>query len=171
MSKAPFLLPPALSILLAACAGGGAPGAEIFAPRAAEAIDPRVPVAVPPPAPANDALVAEARAIAGRAADAHRAFEAEAAAQQGVLAGGASAGLSSEAWIAAQQGLSALVRARGGTAMALADLDRLATGRVAGSGGIGQGDLDALAAVSAEVKAIDAAEEAVVARWQAALAR
>jgi len=156
-----------LMMLAAAGCAAPPPAAPSLAPRAAEAIDPRVPLpsepAVGPAAPALAARLAELTRLA-RGGDA--AFR-EAAAAAERLAGGAGAP-QSESWIAAQQALSAAQAARAPTTRALGDIDGLAASALATRGGIAGGDLIAIRAAAAEVAAIDQAQarriEAIQAR-------
>lgn len=156
-----------LCLVLSACSAPQSGGPSL-APRAAEAIDPRVPISneivVGPVDPALasriGALMAEVRA--GDAAFRAAATEAER------LAGSAGPALS-ESWIEAQQAISALVAARAPVAKATADLDELAAALVA-SGGILPGNLRALETATAEAAAMGEGEAAVIDRLQAQLA-
>ena len=141
-----------------------------LAPRAAESIDPRVPMPdVVPAGPVDpalaqriDALLTEARG--GEAAFA--ALEAEAAR----LA--ASAGpVSSEGWVAAQQALSRLVEQFGVTTRVAADIDALASARLNANRGIRPGDQQAITAASSAVAAISGPQAASIARIRETLAR
>ncbi|MFN2474316.1 MAG: hypothetical protein ABR588_10430 [Sphingomicrobium sp.] len=131
------LLPPILFslLLLGACSTRGIHPPSL-APRAAEAIDPRLPVERPlvqRPVDAGvrsrlAALIDEARA--GEAAFRMAYGPAERAA-------GAAGAPQSESWIAAQELLSALEAARAPTSRAVGEIDALAGERVHGTGGIG----------------------------------
>ena len=163
MRASAFLVPLAL-------AGCAAPQREppSLAPRAAEAIDPRVPVPETPVqtqastelAQQLDSLVAEA--VAGDAAFQAAAANAERAA--------ASAGArESESWIHAQQALSAAVAARAPVTRALGEVDALAATRIQRLGGISAADMAAISAASTRLADIDAREAATIDRLQARL--
>ena len=139
-----------------------------LAPRAAEAIDPRVPipsgVVAGAPDPALASRIAELMAEV-RAGD--TAFQ---SASQDAEALAAAAGpAQSESWIVAQEALSGLVAARAPVTKAIADLDALAAARIATAGGILPGDLAALEAATTEAGAIGQREADVIDRLQARL--
>ena len=148
--------PPAalLSILaIAACSTPAGPVPSL-APRAAETIDPRVPVgdgAVQLPVAA--ALAARLAELIALARQGDSAFAAAAGEAQRLAA---SAGApQSESWVVAQQAVSAAVAARGPTSRALGDIDALAAAALVRRGGIGPADLAAIEGAAAEVGAID----------------
>ena len=153
--------------LLAAGCRSAATVEPSLAPRAAEAIDPRIPIPSGPEPGVADAslqsrlasLVAEARA--GNAAFTAAADEAE------QLAGSAGSA-ESEGWVAAQQALSAAVAARGQTVRALGDIDRIAASAIVNRGGIAPADLAAIQTAAAEAAEVDARQaerlEAIQAR-------
>jgi hypothetical protein len=155
-----------LVLTLSACAGtpGGSPS---LAPRAAENLDPRLPVeALGPPAPADAALAAQLRALveearAGADAFAARIGRAEQLAAQAGPAPG-------ESWIAAQQALSAALAARAPVTRALAEIDALAARTIQARGGIGAADMEAIERAAAEVRRLS---EAQLARTEAVQAR
>lgn len=128
--------------------------APSLAPRAAEAIDPRLPVVTTvAPRPADAAL-------AGRVADLlAQARRGDAAFRGAVLQAerlAASAGApQSESWVVAQQALSAAVAAREPTTRALGDIDALAATAIAARGGLAPADLAAIEAAAAEAASID----------------
>jgi hypothetical protein len=125
-----------------------------LAPRAAEAIDPRVPVVRAVEQRQADAsvtgrlatLIVEAR----RGDDAFRA--ALAAAERAVAAAGSR---ESESWVVAQETVSAVVEARGPTSQALGDIDAIAAEMLQSKGDVSRGDLAAIQNAGAEVAAID----------------
>ena len=138
---------------LAACAPtGGAPPSLL--PRAAESIDPRLPVAGAvndrPVTPALASRLAElvAQARGGEAGFGPLADRAE---QLAASAGEAQ----SESWVAAQQALSAAVSAREPVTRALGDIDALGANRLEAQGGLSPADLAAIRGAAAEVAAID----------------
>lgn len=160
--RAPILL--LLMTLATGCAQVGGPYPSLQ-PRAAESIDPRVPVE----RPLNDRPVTPAIAsrLAGlideaRAADA--AFGPLAA--QAERLAGAAGPASSESWIVAQEALSAAVAARGPTVRALGDIDGLGAQRLADQGGMSPNDLNAVQAAAEEVAVIERRQAAVIARVQ-----
>ena len=157
-----------LALPLAACATPPSGGPSL-APRAAEAIDPRVPI----PAnavigPADPALAARIAALLGEVRAGDAAFQEQAGEAERLAAAAGPA--QSESWILAQQAVSALVAARGPVARALADLDGLAAARIAASGGIAPGDLAAIQAATAEAGAIGQREADLIDRLQTRLA-
>ena len=157
-------------LIVAGCSMPGAGPEPSLAPRAAESIDPRVPI--PDTVPAGpvdpalaarlDALVAEVRS--GQAAFAAR--EAEAAR----LSGSAGA-VSSESWVAAQQALSRLVEQFGVTTRVAADIDALASGQLEAKRWINPADRNAIAGAASAVAAISEPQAASIARIREALAR
>ena len=140
-------------VALGACAAPGGPYPSLQ-PRAAEAIDPRVPVERPlnerPVTPALASRLAElvAQALSGDAAFAPAADEAERLA----TAAGAP---QSEGWVAAQQALSVATAARAPTATALGDIDAIGARLLETQSGIAPHDLAAIKSAEAEVGAID----------------
>ena len=161
-----FALLPLIALAGCSASGGGSPP---LAPRAAEAIDPRVPVPDPAAqaAPSAD-LVRELDSLVARAVAGDEAFRA-AAANADLLAAAAGAP-QSESWILAQQALSAAVAARAPVTRAMGDIDSIAARRIQQLGGIGAADLAAIQAASKRVHAIDSGEAATIDRLQARLA-
>ena len=138
---------------LGACAApkGSYPSLE---PRAAEAIDPRVPLpseVIVGPADAN--LSAHLAALIDQAQAGDSAFQ-SAATNAERLAGAAGA-MQSESWISAQQALSVAQAARGPTTRALGDIDALGSTALEKQGGIPPGNLAAIRAAAARVSTID----------------
>ena len=159
-----------LLLALAACSGPGVGPEPSLAPRAAEAIDPRVPIPsdVPPgsvdPALARKLgeLVAEARA----GAPAFDMREAEA-----TRLAAAAGPVSSESWVAAQQALSRLVEQFGVTTRVAADIDGLASARLESNRWISPADRQAIESAASAVAAIGEPQAAAVARIRERLAR
>src|SRR5688500_15739862 len=118
---------PALFVAILAVAGCSTPqgGVPSLAPRAAESIDPRVPVgdgAVQRPVDAG--LAARLADLITLARQGDSAFAAAAGEAQRLAA---TAGApQSESWVVAQQAVSAAVAARGPTTRVLGDIDALA---------------------------------------------
>ena len=159
-----------LLLSLTALLGGCAQVANMpsLAPRAAEAIDPRVPVPEPVlPTAVDPALSRQLAASIDQAQAGHGSFQALAG---GARSAAASAGpRQSESWIAAQQLLSALVAARGPVTRALADIDEMGAQRVQRLGGIAAADLRAIQSASQQIAALDRAEAALIDELQARL--
>jgi hypothetical protein len=155
--------------LVAACSMTTSPEPSL-APRAAEAIDPRLPIrdevqeGTVDPALAGrlSALVAEVRS----AAPAFDAREAEASG----LAGSAGPA-ASESWIAAEQALSRLVEQYGVTTRAAADIDALASSRLEGQHWIAPADQAAITAAASEVASISQRQADAIDRLKEQLAR
>ena len=122
-----------LPLAMAACSAPSGPTPSL-APRAAEAIDPRVPIPSTPPAgPVDPALQGQLARLLDEVRAGNREFLAAAGeAERLVSAAGDPA---SESWIAAQQALSGLVAARGRTARALSDIDAIAAQSLMTAGG------------------------------------
>jgi hypothetical protein len=154
---------------LGACAPRGGPYPSL-APRAAEAIDPRVPVVRPiNDRPVTPALAARLGALVEQARSSTSRFD-EAASAAERLAGAAGAP-QGEGWIAAQEALSAAIAARRPTANALGDIDALAATALQTQQGIAPNDLAAIQRAAGEVGAIDARQAARIDAVQRRLAR
>lgn len=164
--RAPLML---AMVALSSCTSPGGPYPSLQ-PRAAEAIDPRVPVPDPPVATTpNAALVDQLNGYVGEAQSGDRDFQplAERARE---LAGSAGP-RESESWIAAQQALSAAIAARAPVAHAVGAIDALGGQRIQAAGGIGPANLAAIDAAAAKVGEIDHRETALIDQIQARLAR
>lgn len=147
-----------LMILPGACAAPGGPYPSLQ-PRAAEAIDPRVPVERPindrPVAPALAAKLAEA---VRQARGASGAFDSAAdLAEKAAANAGAARG---EGWIAAQEALSGAIAARKPVVSALADVDAIGAQALQVQGGLAPSDLAAIQAAATEIGALDRAQAA-----------
>ncbi len=162
--------PPAalLSILaIAACSTPAGPVPSL-APRAAETIDPRVPVGDSRvQLPADAALAARLSELVGLARQGDGAFTAAAGEAERLTA--AAGAPQSESWVVAQQAVSTAVAARGPTTRALGDIDALAAAALARRGGIAPADLAAIEGAAAEVAAIDRRHSQVIDALQARL--
>jgi hypothetical protein len=140
-------------ILLSACSAPGGPYPSLQ-PRAAERIDPRVPVERPlNNRPASAALVARLAGLVGAARSGDAAF-ASAAANAERLAAAAGAP-QSESWIAAQEALTAAIATAKPTAIALGDIDEIGARALQTQGGMAPNDLAAIDRASAEVAELD----------------
>jgi len=144
-----FLLP-------AACSSPGGPYPSLQ-PRAAELIDPRVPVLRPTnDRPVAAAFAAKIAAVLREAQTGDVAFE-NAISSAERLATGAGAP-QSETWIVAQEALTAAIAARRPTATALGDIDELGATALQVQGGLAPSDLAALDRAAAEVASINERE-------------
>lgn len=141
------------AVTLSACSVPGGPYPSLQ-PRAAERIDPRVPIVRPMnERPAGAALMAR---LASLVAEAHSGDAAFAAAVADAERLAASAGPpQSESWTVAQEALTGAIAARKPTAMALADIDEIGATALQTQGGIAPNDLAAIDRAAAEVAALD----------------
>jgi hypothetical protein len=154
---------------LAACSHGALDPPSL-APRAAEAIDPRLPVErAPVERPVGEGLRNRLANLVGQA----RAGDASYRAALGTAehAAAAAGPWHSESWISAQQALSALEAARAATTKAMGDIDAIAGDAVANKGAIGASDLIAVQAAADEAGALDRAQRATIARLSARVGR
>ena len=140
-------------VALSACAApdGRYPSLQ---PRAAEAIDPRVPVVKPmnnrPVAPT---LASNLSTLVDQARSGNAAFDSAVSHAERLAA---SAGApQSEGWIAAQEALTAAIAARKTTATALGDIDGLAATALQTQRGIAPNDLVAIKNAQLVVAALD----------------
>ena len=143
-----------LSILaLSACAAPGGPYPSLQ-PRAAEAIDPRVPVVRPVnDRPVTAGLAARLAALVEQAQSGDAAFDGAASAAERLAA--AAGAPQSESWIAAQEALTAAIAARRPTANALGDIDAIAATDLQRQTGIAPNDFAAIKSAAATAAAID----------------
>ena len=143
---------------LSACSAPGGPYPSLQ-PRAAEAVDPRLPVIRPiNDRPVSATLASRLGALVEQARSGGDAFDGAASEAERLAA---SAGApQSEGWIAAQEALTAAVAARKPVASALGDIDALAASALQLQGGLAPNDLAAIKAAQAEVGAIDARQSA-----------
>ena len=151
-------------LTMAACTAPSV-NAPSLAPRAAEAIDPRLPIAeAAPSGPASPALVARLGAMVARARQGDAAFRA--AAGEAERLASAAGEPQSESWVVAQQALSAAVAAREPVTQALGDIDGIGSAELAAKGGMAAADQAALAAAAAAVGEIDRRQAALIDRLQ-----
>ena len=143
-----------LTSLIAGCAE---PTTEppSLARRAAEGVDPRLPVGTEEPVigPADPALVARLSELTDRAAGGDAAFQPAVADAERLAA--AAGGPQSESWVAAQQALSAAIAAREPTVRAMGDIDALAADNLSSRQWIAPGDLAVIRQAAEEVSALD----------------
>ena len=154
-----------LTILaLGACSAPGGPYPSLR-PRAAETIDPRLPVSRPMnDRPVSAALASRLAALVDQARSGNAAFESAVveAERLSVSAGPPQ----SEGWIAAEEALTAAIAARRPTATALAEIDDLAGSALETQRGIAPNDLAAIQRAAAEAGALDERQAARVAAIQ-----
>ena len=164
-----LLLPLVAMSILAACSAPMMHEPSL-APRAAESIDPRVPIRDTTPSGTVDTeLGIKLDVLFAEVSQAVPLFE-----QREVEASrlAAEAGpMASESWVAAEQALSRLVEQHGVTTRAAADIDALASERLEGQHWIKPADREAIAAAAAEVAAINDSQSAAIDRITAQLAR
>ena len=139
--------------LATACARpSGAPPS--LQPRAAEMIDPRVPVSGPVnDRPVTSALASRLAQLIDQAEAGTGAFNL-AAQRAEQMASGAGA-RESESWKVAQEALSAAVAARAPTTRALSDIDALGADALQSQGGMPPADLAAVQAAGERISALD----------------
>ena len=129
-------------LTLSACAAPGGPYPSLH-PRAAEAIDPRLPVERPVNnSSVSSALAARLSALVDQAQSGNAAFDG--AASEAERLASAAGAPQSESWVAAQEALTAAVAERQATAHALGDIDALAATTLQAQGGIAPNDLAAI---------------------------
>ena len=160
---------PFLALAIAGCATTAATTEPSLGRRAAEAIDPRLPIASEPVAgPVDPALARRlAELVAEGQAGARSFAAAEGQARSLAEAAGAK---ESESWVQAQQALSGLEAARAASTRALAEIDALAATRIAG-GGLAVADLAAVEAAAGELRAVTDGQSQVIDAIGARLAR
>jgi hypothetical protein len=140
-------------LTLSACTAPGGPYPSLH-PRAAEAIDPRVPVVRPVnDRPTTPALASRLSALVDQAQRGNAAFDG--AASQAERLAAAAGAPQSEGWIAAQEALTAAIAARTPTVQALGDIDEIAATALQTQGGIAPNDLAAISRAAALVGSLD----------------
>ena len=141
-----------------------------LAPRAAEAIDPRLPIPdTMPVGPVDAGLAVRLGELVGAARGGVPAFEAQEA--EATRLASAAGPMASESWIAAQQALSILIERYGTTTRAAADIDALAANRLEGQRWISPADREAISAAAADVAAINARQAEAIDRLKNQLSR
>jgi len=156
----------ALAPLLSLCACSvPANNAPSLAPRPAEAIDPRVPIASEPViGPVTATLAAKLETLVADARQGDSGFQSVyAEAERLTTAAGA---VQSEGWVVAQQAVSGAVAARAPVTKALGDIDALGSRALADQGGLSPADQAAIAQAAAAVSEIDRREAALIDRLQ-----
>jgi hypothetical protein len=157
-------------VLVAGCSAPRSGSEPSLAPRAAEAIDPRLPIPDEMPSgPVDRALAARLQALVASAHANVSVFDAgEAEASRLAAAAGP---MASESWIAAEQALSRLVSAYGTTTQAAAEIDALASDRLERHRWISPADREAITAAASEVATISDRQAAAIDRVKQQLAR
>jgi hypothetical protein len=140
-------------IVISACSATGGPYPSLQ-PRAAERIDPRLPVERPMnQRPVGAALEARLRSLIANAQSASGAFDAAASqAEQLAASAGAPQG---EGWVAAEEALSAAIAARRPVAEALAEIDSIGADALQTQGGLAPNDLAAIQSAASVVGGLD----------------
>src|SRR4051794_33000631 len=129
-------------LTLSACSTPSGPYPSLQ-PRAAENIDPRVPVTRPiNDRPVTPALASRLSALVDVARSGNAAFDD--AASEAERRASAAGSAQSEGWIAAQEALTAAIAARQPTSQALGDIDEIGATALLTQGGIAPNDLAAI---------------------------
>jgi len=160
------LLPLALVMTIAACAAPR--GYPSLAPRAAEGVDPRVPIdATESPGTVDPRTASALAAAVASARGGTTAFDrlAQAAEARAAAAGPRQ----SESWITAQQALSALGAQHGVTTNAAANIDAIAAEKIDETRWLVPATRAAIEAAAAEVGAINDRQSATIDRLGARL--
>ncbi len=151
-------------LVLAACSAPGGPYPSLQ-PRAAETIDPRLPVERPiNDKPVSGELAGRLSTLVEQARTGSAAFDSAAAAAER-LAGNAG-GRTSESWIAAQQALTAAIAARSPVTRAAGDIDAIAATALQTRGGIAPNDFAAIQRAAEEVGGLNDRQAARIAAIQ-----
>ena len=149
--RTPLIL--TILLLLAACSSPGGPYPSLQ-PRAAEAIDPRVPVVRPMnERPVTTTLAARLAGLVSEAENGNAAFDGAASEAERLV--GSAGGPQSEGWIAAQEAVTAAIAARKPTSQALGDIDEIAANALQTQRGIAPNDLSAIQSAAARVSSLD----------------
>lgn len=152
---------PAFAVFVVALGACSTPGGQYpsLQPRAAENIDPRVPVERPMnDRPVTPALASRLAELVSTARGGDTAFQSAADTAERLAAN--AGGPQSEGWIAAQEALSSAIAATGPTRLALGDIDGLGATKLQSQGGLAPSDLAAIKDAGAEVGALDARQAA-----------
>jgi hypothetical protein len=165
-----LLIPLLAAVALASCSTPRTAPEPSLAPRAAEAIDPRVPIPdTVPSGPVDPALASRIDSLLAEARSGIPAFEAKEAEASRLSANAGP--VSSEGWVAAQQALSRLVEQFGVTTRVAADIDALASSRLESNRWIRPADREAITAAQSAIAAISEPQAAAIARIREHLAR
>jgi hypothetical protein len=163
--------PLALVLLIASLAAGcTGPSGDIpsLQTRAAESMDPRIPVERPlNDRPADPALVARLGALVAEARAGETRFAAAIEAAERAADGAGAP--QTESWIVAQEALSGAVEARGAAAVALGAIDSIGADLLARQGGLAPSDKQAIEEAAELVGAIDRRQAVAISTLQAKL--
>lgn len=164
------LVPLFVATLAAACSTPQAGSQPSLAPRAAEAIDPRLPIpSEVQPTAVDPSLASQLAGLVGEAQSGVADFDAKQATAERLAAGAGP--MASESWVAAEQALSLLVEQHGVTTRAAANIDELGSSRIQGQRWIRPADQQAIASAAAEVAAIGNRQAQAIDRLTTQLAR
>ncbi|HEV2044687.1 MAG TPA: hypothetical protein VGR05_08420 [Sphingomicrobium sp.] len=160
---------PLLALGLIGCAASSATEPSL-APRPAEAIDPRLPIASEPTlGPVDAALAARLSQLVAEGNAGAATFDAQV--DQARTLAEAAGPAQSESWILAQQAVSGLEGARARSTRALADVDAIAANRIQSDGGLTAADRRAVEAASAALRAVTDRQTSIIDQLAARLAR
>ncbi|MCJ8191726.1 hypothetical protein [Sphingomicrobium aestuariivivum] len=154
----------ALFLLTACRADGDIPALD---PRPAEAIDPRLPVGSPDPAPGTLTVAGEIAMLAARLEEGRAAFDAQYPIAAAAVSTAGAEG--SESWVAAQEEMGLLVRAREQVARVIGDAAELSTGQIAEDDWASPRDRDAVNSLLARAIALDSEQGARITGLEARL--
>lgn len=167
MMRAAILLPLCLA---AACSGPGHMVEPSLSPRAAEAIDPRVPIpSMVEQGSVSPELAAKLQALVQSAVAGTAEFDARAQ-TVGPMADAAGP-VASESWVAANQALARLVEQYGVTSNAAAEIDALGAEPLFRDKWLSPAEQQAIRAARQQVTAIAEPQQAIIDRITAQLTR
>ena len=160
----------ALALLLAAGCSSTTAREPSLAPRAAEAIDPRLPIPdAVPTGPVDAGLAQQLQILIETARAGTPQFNAQES--QATRLAAAAGPMASESWIVAQQAVSRLVEQHGITTRVAGDVDALAASRLDGQHWIRPADQLAISAAAEEIGTINNAQAEAIRRLTSQLAR
>jgi len=163
----PFTL--ALPFLLAGCAISSAIEPSL-APRPAEAIDPRLPIASEPTlGPVDATLAARLSQLVAEGKAGGQTFDAQVGQAQGLAEAAGPA--QSESWIVAQQALSGLEGARARSTRAMSDVDAIAATRIQSGAGLTASELGAVEAATGALRVLTDRQTSIIDQLGARLGR
>jgi len=140
-----------------------------LAPRPAEAIDPRLPIASEPTlGPVDAALATRLAQLVAEGNSGAAVFDAQVVSARALVEAAGPA--QSESWIVAQQALSGLEAARARSTRALADVDAIAAARIQRGAGLTAADRGAVEAASGTLRAVTDRQSSIIDQLAARLA-
>jgi hypothetical protein len=164
------LVPFFAALLAAACSAPQAGPQPSLAPRAAEAIDPRLPIPSDvQPTTVDPSLASQLAGLVGEAQAGVAAFDARQATAERLAS--AAGPMASESWVVAEQALSLLVEQHGVTTQAAANIDKLGSSLIQGQRWIRPADQQAISSAASEVAAISGRQAEAIDRLKNQLAR